>query len=315
MSTGFEISTDDPEEFQVHMLPMVGPNRVRPARGKHFDISLKARRLNTLSLFTVKSPSLIVDQAPSCRDFGLNIPLGTAFSITDSNRRSWFKDDTYLRMPDRPFHFEAPSDCRVLVASLENDHVADYALRLSGSRWPFASALEDRIVLSTPGRFALVRGLGRLWSDLQRGDPALASAISVAEREDKVITQFVLGILGTEEADDARAEQAGTAAMVRAEDYLLAHLTCPASRAELAAVAGVSIRTLSRGFTKRWGTGPMGFLKAQRINAAHRELLGREPGETTVSEVAFRYGFTQLGKFAGEYKRAFGELPSVTLQR
>lgn len=110
---------------------------------------------------------------------------------------------------------------------------------------------------------------------------------------------------GEEETGYRSGKQADTTSMARAEEYLRARLTLPVSRAELAVATGLSIRTLSRGSAKRWGAGPMGFLKAQRMEAAYRALLGAEPGATSVTEVACRYGFTHLGKFAGEYKPTF----------
>ena len=58
----------------------------------------------------------------------------------------------------------------------------------------------------------------------------------------------------------------------------------------------------------------MGFLKAQRLNAAYGKLLAAEPESTSVTDVALRYGFNHLGKFAIEYKRTFRESPSKTLR-
>jgi AraC-like DNA-binding protein len=58
----------------------------------------------------------------------------------------------------------------------------------------------------------------------------------------------------------------------------------------------------------------MGFLRMQRMEAAYRALLGAEPGATTVTEIAYGFGFTHLGRFSGEYKRAFKESPSNTLR-
>ena len=315
MGIEFQVATEDPEEFQQHMSPLVGPNWVRPARGACFHISVKAKKLNTLGMFTVRSPSLIVDQTPPLYDFALNIPLGSGFSVTDSGRTSEFINDAYLRLPDRSFHFEATAGCRVLVAGLDSERFTDYAFRLNGLRQPSHPTLVEQIPLSTTDSHALVRGLARLWSSIQANDPALGSAIALAEKEDEVITQFVLAVQVGNEAENTAGKQVGTAAIDLAEDYLCANLIQPVSRADLAAVCGMSIRTLSRSFTKRWGTGPMGFLKMQRMNATYRELLGASPDETTVTEIALKYGFSHLGRFARDFKRAFHESPSVTLQQ
>ena len=135
------------------------------------------------------------------------------------------------------------------------------------------------------------------------------------ETEDALIAHFVMA----NETGDTNSRHTKGGENLRAiecaEQYINAHLTQPVSRADLAATANVSIRTLTRGFTERHGTGPMGFLKARRLDAAYRQLLGAEADSIIVTEVAIRYGFNHLGKFAREYKRVFGELPSVTLNQ
>ena len=103
--------------------------------------------------------------------------------------------------------------------------------------------------------------------------------------------------------------------LVRAEEFMDANLHTAISRTHLANAAGVSIRTLSRAFLGRHGIGPMTFLRQRRLEAAYRHLLRSDAGSINVTDIAVRYGFNHLGKFAMQYKQAFGESPSVTLRR
>jgi adenylate cyclase len=51
-----------------------------------------------------------------------------------------------------------------------------------------------------------------------------------------------------------------------------------------------------------------------RLVRARQELL-RAGRHATVTDIALANGFSQLGRFAGQYRRLFGELPSATLRR
>jgi AraC-like DNA-binding protein len=314
MSHGFHLSTTDPEEFQDRISPLSGSCRVRPAKGSEFEIRVRAAKLGKLGLFVVKAPSISVLTPPPHDYFGVNIPLGKPFTVTESSRCHRFRDDAHLVTPDRSMNLEAPVDCRVLALKLTSEQVLDCAFKLSGAQSPFEPAECCRLQHATTAFRALVRGIAGLWSDLQREDAPPASPIDIAEREDAIFTCFVLAAQGEAKTGNWSAEQVEKSTLARAEEYLRARLTQPVSRADLAVVTGVSIRTLSRGFAKRWGTGPMGVLRKLRMEAAYRELLGAESRATSVTEVACRYGFTHLGKFAGEYKRAFHESPSETLR-
>ncbi len=101
--------------------------------------------------------------------------------------------------------------------------------------------------------------------------------------------------------------------VVRAEREMRERMAVPLSMARLAAAASVSERTLHDGFRRFRATTPMGRLTALRLAAARRRLLDGEAG-VTVGRVAAAVGFFQFGRFAGAYRKAFGELPSATLR-
>jgi AraC-like DNA-binding protein len=96
-------------------------------------------------------------------------------------------------------------------------------------------------------------------------------------------------------------------------EFMQAHLGEPITLADIAAAARVSVRTLQEGFRRFRTTTPMAYLQELRLAAVHRELT-EAPPTVTVADVALRLGFTHLGRFAAEYKRRFGQLPSQTLR-
>jgi AraC family ethanolamine operon transcriptional activator len=61
------------------------------------------------------------------------------------------------------------------------------------------------------------------------------------------------------------------------------------------------------------GVSPQRYLLLRRIHEAHRALReGDRAG--SVTDVALRFSFWELGRFAGQYRAEFGELPSATLR-
>ncbi|MFG3595445.1 helix-turn-helix domain-containing protein [Bradyrhizobium sp. RDI18] len=83
---------------------------------------------------------------------------------------------------------------------------------------------------------------------------------------------------------------------------------------ELAAIGGVSGRTLQRQFLSFVGKTPRAALREIGLECARRELLQGTP-DIKIMDVALRSGFPHFGRFSIEYRRRYGETPSQTLKR
>jgi AraC-like DNA-binding protein len=99
----------------------------------------------------------------------------------------------------------------------------------------------------------------------------------------------------------------------RVLDQVSAYPTEHFSAVQLAETAGASFQQLRLAFAECVGMAPTAWLRMRRLNLARQALLQARPGDTTVAEVAMRFSFWHLGRFAQAYKGLFLECPGATL--
>ncbi|OLS60243.1 AraC family transcriptional regulator [Pseudomonas putida] len=102
--------------------------------------------------------------------------------------------------------------------------------------------------------------------------------------------------------------------LVRARQFLQDHAREALRLNDLEQVAGVSREKLYEAFRRHHGLTPMAYLKHYRLKAVRSALLSGG-AVVSVSSVALEWGFGHLGRFASDYRKAFGESPSGTLAR
>lgn len=108
--------------------------------------------------------------------------------------------------------------------------------------------------------------------------------------------------------------QVAPAAIRRAVAYVDANAASPITLQHIADAAGVGVRALQTGFRRHVGTTPVGYLRRVRLERAHRDLQAADPTNgDTVADIAYRWGFANLGRFAARYHSEFGRRPSQTL--
>ncbi|MEI9995315.1 MAG: AraC family transcriptional regulator [Rhizomicrobium sp.] len=132
--------------------------------------------------------------------------------------------------------------------------------------------------------------------------------------EHTLVTMLLAGLRHSESEDFARPGPTAAPYYVkRAETYIRAHLRDELTVDKIAAVAGVSARSMFYGFRRWRDATPMAYVRNVRLDIARKELeKGRTTG-ATVSQAAINAGFSNFSQFSKIYKARFGETPSATL--
>jgi AraC-like DNA-binding protein len=103
--------------------------------------------------------------------------------------------------------------------------------------------------------------------------------------------------------------------MARFEQLLGAQPDRSARMKEICASLGVSRSLLCGLCAEHLGMSPIAYDRWRRLSSARRALRRRTAEHLRISEIARCHGFADAGRFAAAYRIAFGELPSLTVQR
>lgn len=154
--------------------------------------------------------------------------------------------------------------------------------------------------------------LASLLQRLQNLPPCPAPFRALLERrwQEATLLELLLTLpLSTPLHPDRSAVQ--RSAVDRAMEMIHADPSASITLGDLARTAGLGIRALTRGFQQRLGISPMRYLQQCRLERARSNLLD---GCESVTSVAYRWGFGNLGDFSTTYRERFGERPSETLR-
>jgi transcriptional regulator GlxA family with amidase domain len=99
----------------------------------------------------------------------------------------------------------------------------------------------------------------------------------------------------------------------RFEEVVRARLGDSRTIPDICATLAIGQRTLARAVRAVRGTTPARHLHGLALAEARAAL--QDPATRSVKQVALRCGFRELGRFAADYRAAFGENPSETLRR
>lgn len=97
-------------------------------------------------------------------------------------------------------------------------------------------------------------------------------------------------------------------------EQIEANLAKRVTLADMEAWSGRTARAIQLAFQKRFGIGPMQWVRDRRLELVRARLLAAGPG-ATIRDIAAACGMPRMATLIPEYSSRFGELPSETLAR
>jgi AraC family ethanolamine operon transcriptional activator len=141
------------------------------------------------------------------------------------------------------------------------------------------------------------------------------SGAALHQLQGDLVEPFLWGVMFDERRSRERTTLSSSTIVHRVDSWMEGQSPGTIQISDLCRSLHLSRRTLQRAFTETMGIGPARYLSLKRLTAVRAELRRADPGETSVTQAATKYGFWELGRFAKDYRRAFGESPSKTLHK
>jgi AraC-like DNA-binding protein len=315
------VSTDDIERARAEVERVFCPHRLTPQPGVHrVRLRMTARRAGGVGIIDLDYGRAVrIRPAPLETFYLVQIPLHGSTVVRHAGRTVTSTPDlASVLSPDdaSDMHWSEGSPHRIFYAG--RDAVDRELTRLLGRPVDDPVRFDVGMAMDTPTAQAWLRGVDFLAGELaQAAGSSLFDHAEVAGRFEQALLGKLL-LTHRHSHSDLLAEPAhhrSPGRLVRRACALIRdHHDEALTVVDVAEALGVSVRTLQDCFRRELQTTPTAYLRAYRLDAVHRALCAADPG-ASVTTVAVRHGITHLGRFAGEYRKRFGESPSTTLRR
>ncbi|MDQ1446759.1 MAG: hypothetical protein QOI20_3223 [Acidimicrobiaceae bacterium] len=309
--------TDNIDEFTASLNSVFYPAKIHLARDSHRSAAeLVAARLKYLTIGRARFGNAVEVDPGDLGCYHVNIPLtgsvvsrcGDQETIAVPGHAAVFTPNEHTVLPR--WSADATQICiKIERRSLEQE-LAQLLGRPIDRRVRFDL---DMDLTSAPGARWLA--MVNILIDALETPPAVTPsghAPQVEYLEQAVIAGLIMRQRHTLTAKlFADPQPVSPRALQKVLDYIHSRPGSQFSVGDLAGIAGIGQRQLHNLFYNEFEMSPTVYVRNVRLDGARTDLLN---GDATVSDVAFRWGFNHLGRFAQRYEQKFGESPSTTLR-
>ena len=319
MGRRLQLSTADPDHARQRLVEIYCEHEQTVVRGSGFRAHQSAIGFPGLELYELGygSAEVRVRSVPF-EDFVIvGHPVGGPFALSADGAEP-------VAVRGRPavmdgygrYEMRWGAGSRLLGIRLARDRVEGLAADLKGLDEPerVRFGLDEPAAAALRGWQAVARSL---WQHIVPSGIADSNPLIRGQ----VLRMTVAALLetfpnSTSTLDPVGSEVAAPPVVRRAISYLEQWAAEDIELRDIAAAARVGPRALQMAFRRHLDTTPLRYLREIRLRRAHAELREADPdGPVTVGSIAHRWGFTNLGRFADEHRKAFGVSPSEVLRR
>ncbi|MES2257504.1 MAG: helix-turn-helix domain-containing protein [Pseudomonadota bacterium] len=251
--------------------------------------------------------------------FGLVLNADNALQV---NRRQVSTTSMIVLEGGREYDFRTTGSTDLLGIAMDRDLF--YETTRSQNVELVENAIAQKVVQLDASAAMMLRHFWLMLSQiLQREEATWPSSMPLSLLADSALNNIWLALNMSQQRGAATLPQSSerqARVVQQAIRYMRTHVDQPFSIADVCNATHVSQRTLQYHFENCLQVSPQQYLKALRLNAARsmiRKLGAAPPGKaraTSIAEVAALCGYEHPSRFAGDYKRQFGMLPSEALR-
>ena len=217
--------------------------------------------------------------------------------------------------PGTPMTLGCDADAAHLVVRIERAALELHLSRLLGRTLDRPLEFEPAFDLSAPSSSRWNFAVQMLHAELYDHDTLLHLGVGLGQLEEFLMSSLLYCQRSNHSDALTSTRRAERHAVRVARDFIDRNLSQPIAVGDIAAAAGVSVRTLQNQFAEDLDQTLTGYLRNRRLDRARADLADTAPNSgLTVTDIATRWGFTHLGRFAVVYRARFGESPSETLR-
>jgi AraC-like DNA-binding protein len=293
--------------FSDHTLEVVGP-------AGDLDVMVQGWNIGSITVADIRhGAEVIVRPGRLVSYYEVNMPVqGHTISTCGAKEIESGPGRAVVLTPTEASSMRWSADCAQVAVKVSRAAVERVLEGVLGGPPDEAVRFEVGFDLTTGTGKTWARSVALLRDALRQGAPDMM----IRPLEEAVISGLLVAQSSNFSASlDGGPRPARPRMVARVQEQIESDPSAPLTVTDMARVARTSVRSLQAAFAEHLGMSPVAYQRRVRLARAHHDLEAAQPGDgQTVTDIALRWGFGHVPRFASAYRERYGVAPSQTLR-